>query len=306
MRLAVLGLAFQAVICGSALAERFVVVGSWGGEIRRYKLDGTSMGTFIAAGTAGMSFPDGLAYGSDNHLYVADANNARILKFNGVTGAAMGTFAMGGMQRAGYCAFGPDGKLYVCSTGDNAVHRYDPTTGAHLGAFAMATGAASGMTYPAGIAWNGNTMYVSGFQSGKVYTFNATTGASVGTLTGNFNQPLYLRFGAGGNLFISEYGRNAVARYNFTQNRVVTSITNGMNGPVGQVTLPNGEVVVCEWNTGVMNRYNELTGALLGRFGSDTFINCNDILVSPDLVIPAPATGGVLGLAGLLAARRRR
>ncbi|HEX8878067.1 MAG TPA: hypothetical protein VF777_15065 [Phycisphaerales bacterium] len=306
MRLAILGVAFQAIVCGSALAERFVVVGSWGGEIRRYKLDGTSMGTFIAAGTAGMSFPDGLAYGSDNNLYVADANNARILKFNGVTGAPMGTFAMGGMQRAGYCAFGPDGKLYVCSSGDNAVHRYDPTTGAHLGAFAMATGAAAGMVYPAGLAWVGNTMYVAGFQSNRVYTFDATTGTSTGTLSGSFNRPLYLRPGIGGNLFISEYGRNAVARYNLAQNRVATSITAGMNGPVGQVSLPNGELLVCEWNGGFINRYNEANGALLGRFSTETFANCNDILVSPDLVIPAPAAGCVLGFAGLLTVRRRR
>lgn len=306
MRLLVLTLVVHSVACSGALAERFVLVGSWGGEIRRFKLDGTSMGTFIAAGTAGMSFPDGMAYGPDGHLYVSDANNARVLKFNGATGAAMGTFAAGGMQRAGYCAFGPDGKLYVCSNGDNAVHRYDPSSGAHLGAFALATGSASGMSYPAGLAWNGNTMYVSGFVDGKVYRFDATTGASLGTLNGTFNQPLYLRFGAGGNLFVSEYGRNAIARYNFIQNRVVTSITNGMNGPVGQVVLPNGQLLVCEYNSGILNRYNEANGALLGRFGTDTLPACNDILITPDLVVPAPAAACVLGLAGLVAMRRRR
>ncbi|MBX3390944.1 MAG: NHL repeat-containing protein [Phycisphaeraceae bacterium] len=292
--------ALLAFAAASAHAERFVLVGSWQGAINRYRLDGSFVDQFVAPGTGGMSFPDGMAYGADGNLYVADANNARVLRFNGSTGAIMGTFAMGSLQRAGYCEFGPDGLLYVCSNGDNAVHRFDPTTGASPGVFAKV----AGMQFPAGLAWSDNTMYVTGFQSNRVYKFNAVSGASLGTLAGTFNMPLYVRAGLGGNLYISEYGRNAVSKYSLVQNQIISSYTNQMNGPVGQTVLPDGTMLVTEWNAGIINKYNEATGAFLGAFVTG-FPQCNDILVTPDIV-PAPgALGGILlGLAVL--GRRRR
>jgi len=285
----------------SARAERFVLVGSWqDGSINRYRLDGSLVGKFVSTGSGGLSFPDGMAYGTDGNLYVSDASNARVLRYNGSTGAFMGTFATGGLQRAGYSAFGPDGMLYVCSNGDNAVHRFDPTTGAWLGAFASV----SGMKYPAGLAWIGNTMYVSGFQSGKVYKFDATSGASQGALTATFRQPLYVRAGLGGNLYVSEYGRNSVARYNLATNQTVLNISNQVNGPVGQAVLPDGTLLIASWNWGIINKYDEATGALLGTFASG-FPMCNDLLVTPDIV-PAPSVGAVIAMGLLVGCRRRR
>lgn len=293
--------AISVVLCATSYAERFLLVGSWqNGAINRYRLDGSLVGEFVHTGSGGLSFPDGMAYGKDGNLYVSDASNARVLRYNGSTGAFMGIFATGGLQRAGYSAFGPDGMLYVCSNGDNAVHRFDPTTGAWLGAFASV----SGMKYPAGLAWIGNTMFVSGFQSGRVYKFDATTGASQGTLAGTFRQPLYVRAGLGGDLYVSEYGRNSVARYNVATNKTVLNISNQVNGPVGQAVLPDGTLLIASWNWGIINRYDEASGALLGTFVSG-FPMCNDLLVTPDIV-PAPAAGICLAGGLILLGRRRR
>jgi hypothetical protein len=50
-----------------------------------------------------------------------------------ITGAAMGTFTIGGHLSGAFgLAFGPDGRLYVSSFGTNRVMRYDAVSGTFL------------------------------------------------------------------------------------------------------------------------------------------------------------------------------
>jgi DNA-binding beta-propeller fold protein YncE len=48
---------------------------------------------FVQSGSGGLSFPAGLAYGPDGHLYVSSAGNDRILRFHGQTGAFIDVFS---------------------------------------------------------------------------------------------------------------------------------------------------------------------------------------------------------------------
>lgn len=286
-----------------ALANEYVLVGSWAsGDVRRYRLDGSLVDTFIPARSGGLSYPDGMAYGADGDLYISDATNARVLQYNGTTGAFKRVFASTGLTRAGFNAFGPDGSLYVCSSGaDNAVHRYDPVTGAHLGAFA----AAAGLTYPAGLSWNAGVMYVSGFSSGQIERFDATTGARIDTLISGLNRPLYSRLGSNGDLYVSEYGANRLDRISLASRAIVGSVTGStLKGPVGQLAMRDGSLLVTSWNNGRVLRYDESTGAFLGTFESG-YPQGNDILLTPDIT-PAPGTVVALGTCALSGVGRRR
>jgi DNA-binding beta-propeller fold protein YncE len=60
-----------------------------------------------------------------------------VFRYNGSTGALMGTFASGGgLNFPCGLVFGPDGNLYVSSEFSNEVIRYNGTTGALIGTFA--------------------------------------------------------------------------------------------------------------------------------------------------------------------------
>src|SRR5262249_10921329 len=86
-------------------------------------------GALFAADPSGDTFAD-LAFGPDGNLYVCSYNDAKILRFDGSSGALLGAFVTLGQKPCGL-AFGPDGNLYV-STWLNAVLRSDGRPGAAL------------------------------------------------------------------------------------------------------------------------------------------------------------------------------
>lgn len=292
----------------AARAERFVLVSSWlSKDVRRYTLDGRFVDTFIPAGTAGLDLPDGLTVGPDGDVYVADANHARILRFNGLDGTFKSVFASTPIVRAGYSQFGPDGNLYVCSAGGDAqVHRFAPD-GSYLGAFLPND---NNIAFPAGIAWKGGTMYVSGFGGNTVNRYDAATGAFIGLLPLTVNGPLYIRASDNGDLYISEFGINRVTRFNTVTNRLVArygGLAGGgatpLAGPVGQLVLPNGDLLVTSWRDGRVVRMNESTGAMLGNFLTG-YPQANDLALTLD--VPGPGVIAFAGGAGAVAAGRRR
>jgi DNA-binding beta-propeller fold protein YncE len=109
---------------------------------------GAYLADFIAAGSGGLSDPDGLTFGPDGHLYVSSGTNTsgQILRYHGKTGAFIDVFAQGnGMKRPYGNAFGPDGHLYVASFRSDQILKFDGKTGAFLSVFAHGNGTAEGL-----------------------------------------------------------------------------------------------------------------------------------------------------------------
>jgi outer membrane protein assembly factor BamB len=166
-------------------------------------LNGTTGAPITTVDAGGiMDDPEGATLGLDGNVYVADGSGA-VLKFNGKTGAFLGTFVAagsGGLQNARGVAFGPDGNLYVTDFNGTQVLRYNGTTGAFMGVFASASGACGAMDFPRGLTFgpNGN-LFVGSFGSGDVFEFNGSTGACmtdfISSGSGGLGGPTFLAFG---------------------------------------------------------------------------------------------------------------
>src|SRR4051794_39255760 len=91
----------------SASVERFdLATGAW-------------LGSFVPAGSGGLSSPDGMAFGPDGNLYVCNERASSVLRYDGRTGASLGTFVAsgsGGVEGAGGPAFGPGGHPHATRT----------------------------------------------------------------------------------------------------------------------------------------------------------------------------------------------
>jgi hypothetical protein len=86
-----------------ALLDR--VTNTW--RIDRYNATtGALIGTFVAAGTGGLTNATDLAFGPDGNLYVMNEAANQVLKFDGTSGAFLSVFASG-LQNPFKLAFGP-------------------------------------------------------------------------------------------------------------------------------------------------------------------------------------------------------
>jgi sugar lactone lactonase YvrE len=141
---------------------------------------------FVSPGSGGLDEGQGIVFGPDGNLYVADAGTGQVLRYDGRTGAPLPSAGNTGAtfipadstgDRRAVLIFGPGGDLYVTSnvagTDLVTVLRFDGTTGAPL-----PSAGNSGATFiPAGSGG------LSGLATYLIFTETDPTTLAYGTVT---------------------------------------------------------------------------------------------------------------------------
>jgi outer membrane protein assembly factor BamB len=216
----------------------------------------------------------GLAFGPDGNLYVGNASENEVWRYNAATGAFMGVFvASGSGGLAGLpdqsLIFRPDGKLYVASKDTSSVLRYDATTGAFLDTFVPPN--SGGLQLVKGIAFGPDeNLYLSSANTNQVLRYSGTTGAFLDVFvaagSGGLSTPRALKFGPDGNLYVSSTGTNSVMCFDGTSGEFLsTFISSGSGGLIApsEFMFFNGSVYVLSQNNSEVLRYDALTGAFI-------------------------------------------
>jgi hypothetical protein len=211
--------------------------------------------------------PQGIIFGPDHNLYVADSDDSggSVFRYNGTTGAFMDDFvpAGGALRNAGPLLFGPDGDLYVGSHEATEILRYEgpsgPNPGAFLGAFVPA--GSGGLGSPSMMAFGRDgDLYVTSlaggpnFAPGSVLRYEGPSGPNPGAFLGTF-----VPAGSGGlanpvGLLFGPDGRNDGKLDLYVASSVV------------YLTGSSSETFAAKPGTSEVLRYDGETGAFLGTF----------------------------------------
>lgn len=188
----------------------------------------------------------GFVQGPDGNIYATTWVGNSVVRYDGATGAFLGTFIAGGALSLPWgIAFGSDGNLYIANEGTDSVLKYDFETGDFLGTFASGTG----LNNPRGIAFgpDGN-LYVVGVSDSRLLKFDGTTGAFMSVAASLSGGPQNIVFGPDGDIYITEFSADRIAKYSGATGQFlgyfVSQGAGGLDGPVGLAFGPDGDLYV--------------------------------------------------------------
>jgi hypothetical protein len=248
------------------------------GEILRYDgLTGAYLDTFvsgIAHDTSG-GFdvgPLGMAFGPNGDLYVTNDFTNEVERYDGTTGALVGSFGSAQLSSPTGLTFDAVGNLYVASYNDNTIRQFSAA-----GTF--------------------------------LRTLTSVGLVDIGFGLGG---PEQIAIGPGGNLFVANFNSSDVEQYSLaTGNPVNGGIfvgggTGGLAGATGLLFASDGWLYVASNFTDQILRFNGSSGSFLDVFkdaNSGIYIEPGFLSETPE---PASAAAIAFGLAGLAILFRRK
>jgi sugar lactone lactonase YvrE len=280
----------------SANGAELLYVSGTNGPILRYDISlGTgaaveaTRNTFIAsAGTD----PRGMAFDSAGNIYVPDAFNGRINRWNSSGTLIAPTPWVTGVNNGQALAFDSSGNLFVAANGSNSIARITP-------AGVRSTFASTNL--PVGLVFDtsGNLFVANNFAD----TITRITPGGVTSVFANLpanTNPANLAFDSFGNLYSANYSAGTISRYDSAG--VATTFASGLSGPFGLAIDSANNVYVGNFQANTISKFN--SGGTL-QFSWSTGAQPPRFLA----FVPEPSTYVLAGLAtGILAllARRRK
>jgi hypothetical protein len=295
-------------LAGSTARADLLLAGFSGDAI--YRFDGASATLF--ASSPDMDGPTAMVYDSAGDLLVLNEFSHNVLKFDGATGAPLGTFIDSAALAAAEPGFDPadmelgaDGNLYLMGHFNNpagdmrGVHKFSATTGAYLGAFTAATPIRHqhGMGFgPGGDLFQGNV------DAHSVERFDGTTGAFEGTFAfeADMDPIADLTFSTT-SLYVSIH-TGGLARFDATSGAFLGYIEPTTGPGFWGLAVDGGVLYASNLSAGSIHRYDALTGAFLGStvVGGGAF----DILPVTTAIPETSGAALVMLVAGLAVGRR--
>jgi DNA-binding beta-propeller fold protein YncE len=170
------GLSFGPDANNDGVPELYVA-GQSSNTVARYDgVTGQPLGTFVTAGSGGLTTPQGICFdSSQTYLYVASSGTNQVLKYNAQTGAYVGVADASSLSSPQDVKVGPDGLLYVLSAGNNRIERFN-TSGTYVDDYVLA--GSGGMVSPYRMAFGPDgDLYVSTAGSNKILRFGTESEA---------------------------------------------------------------------------------------------------------------------------------
>ena len=219
--------------------------------VRQWGSEGSGNGEF--------NKPLDIAIDSHDNVYVADAQNGRIQKFNSSGNFITQWNAAGSGVPQGIAVDSHD-NVYITDTNNNQVQKFDSN-----GNFIMAWGydASGEMLFenPQGIAIDSSDdVYVTDIGLNLIQKFDSngaflSNWGSEGSGNGQFNGPSGIAADSNGNVYVTDSGNNRIQKFENNGNFIMTWGSKGTDN--GQLLMPAGIAVEPHGNVYVVDLGND-------------------------------------------------
>lgn len=294
------------LLSGSACAQELLITNVGDDSVRRYALDGTYLGDLVSPGAGGLNDPLGMTVAEDGRVFVSGDLSGRVHIYDGQTGESIGSLDTFGLR-------GPaglkirDGLLYVSDGRSGSVFRFNVETGDFVDRFI------SGLVVPEGLVWtaDGSEIIVGDWWTNRLAVFDAQTGEfkrNIVTAGQGLTRPLHIELGTNGdtvlaaNLFADVITEHSIATGELVRTIDLTAGGAPLDGPVDWQTLPDGTHIVSGSTSDNVLRY-DAEWNYLGVWASGLGMDNPSAI---HYIVPAPATGAMIGLSSVLLLKRRR
>ena len=221
---------------------------------------------------SGLSYPQGLAFDSNDNLFVGNANTGNIYEY---TPSGVGSTFASGLSQPDALAFDSNGNLFVSNANTGNIYEYTPS--------GAGSTFASGLSYPKGLAFdkNGN-LFVANANTGNIFEF--TPSGVQSTFASGLSNPDALAFDKNGNLYVANANTGNI--FEFTPSGVQSTFASGLSYPQGLAFDSNGNLYVGNSNTG--NIYEYTPSGVGSTFASG--LSQPDAVAFPPEATPEPST----------------
>jgi DNA-binding beta-propeller fold protein YncE len=218
--------------------------------------------------TNGVSNPRAVAYDNAGHLYVANAGNNTVTKYDETNSDALLSTISSGISNPAALAIDANNNLWVANQGNNTVTEYA------AGTRSVAQSLSYGVNAPTALAVSpgGASIAVANTGNNSVTCYNVGTGARGRVITSGINYPMALAWDPSSNLYVANYRANTVTQYQQGATTINHTFSNGVAGPDAITVDPSDEYLwVGNVNGNTVTQYNT-SGGLVQTYNQYAFM----------------------------------
>ncbi len=197
---------------------------------------------------SGLLHPDGVAVDGSGNLYIADANNSRVLKETFAAGTYTQSVLVSGLSTPAAVAVDGSGNVYIADSGDGMLLEETPSGGSYV-----QTTVGTGLSGDDGVAVDGSgDVYIADSGNNRVLLETLSGGAYTQTSIGSgFSNPQSVAVDGGGNVYIADSGSNRILEETLTEGTYTQSpLFTGLNNPLGVFVDGVGNVYIANASAG--------------------------------------------------------
>lgn len=258
------GLAFGPDANSDGVPELYVSGRNSQNVVRYDGATGQPLGTFVTAGSGGLSWPEGLTFDASGvYAFVASTGSSRILKYNAQTGAYVGIGASTGLSSPKDVKFGLEGLMYVTSGGNDRVLRFT-AGGVYVDDYV--TAGSGGIDNPSRVAFGADgDLYVTATGNSQILRYGTESEAILTvSLSSASTQPVTVDFASSNG--------SATAGSDYTATSGTVTFSPGTTTRL--IRIPTLDDALYEGNeTFVVNLSNSVGGVIADGQGVGTIID---------------------------------